>query len=588
MSQDVVRFAAALLLGQRSSLQPTIRDRFLRTGTVHLLAVSGLHVGIIASLILFATRTRLIPWRLTVVCVMILIIGYAFLAEGRSPVVRAALLVQIVCLSWLTYRRVCPFNSLSAAALAILIRNPCELFQTGTQLSFLAVAVLASCGVQFLDCPPSDPLDRLIWNRRPAWWHLYRRFLFGSVGMLRDAAIWITTLPLVAQTFHIISPWSIILSVVLWIPVAIGLYAGLGVLVFHLLFPPLSIVCGGLCDCGLKLLLFVVEQTDQLPYSHFWVAGPSDVWTVLFYAALTCLIMHPQTRRSRKAWLLFGICFCTGAAVDSVYARAHQSDQLRCTFVAVGHGSCVLIELPDGTRMLYDAGRLGDAGDGIEILSRVLWMRGISRIDAMVISHADADHYNLVPDLLKRFTVKSFYTSPQSNQLPAAFRNIRNAASKQGIDWREIDEGGLLQRGDCRVEILHPPKTKAGDGAADYGTDNANSIVLRIDYRGHTILLSGDIESEGLERLMREHQIDADVVMAPHHGSPNSSPDRFADWCTPEWIVISSGNRKSLAAHQSIAERQQCKILHTAVHGAAEVVVDRCGLLVTTFLPSPP
>ncbi|MDG2380223.1 MAG: ComEC/Rec2 family competence protein [Pirellulaceae bacterium] len=581
--------ASALLLGQRGSLTTHQRDSFFRTGTMHLLVVSGLHVGIVASLILFASRVGLLPGRHHVVYTMVLVACYAVLAEARPPVLRACLLIQIVCFGWLNYRRIAPFNSLSVAALVILLRNPCELFQIGTQLSFLAVTALSIAGKSWFNGPPQDPLDRLIWRRRSMGWKLGRRVTTGVASMLlASTMVWLVTLPLVAKNFHIFCPISILLSVVLWLPIAISLYSALGVLILHVLFPPLAVVSGSLCGWQLQLLLGIVAKADEWPCSHYWLAGPGISWICLFYSALMVLICHPTARNSRRAWLLFGTFFLIVFVAEAKLTNGRKREQLRCTIISVGHGSCVLLEFPDGTNTLYDAGKLGASKTGIDIVSRLLWSRGISRIDSVIVSHADLDHYNLVPEIIDRFAVRAIYTSPHAHRRRPALHRLHLAAAQHGVEWNEIQEGDLFLHENCRVKVLHPPPVNTEPNHQQEGerviTDNEMSIVLQIDYCQRTILLPGDIEKSGLERLLNRYLVDVDVLLSPHHGSQNSSPDRFADWCVPEWIIISSGNPASYHSHQSISERLGCQIFHTAIHGAIEITADADRLRVCGFL----
>ncbi len=162
--------AVAILLGTQGSLTRQQTEAFFRTGTVHLLSISGLHVGILAWALLAAARGQWVPRGAALTGVALLVGGYAALTEGHAPVVRATVLVHVVCLSWWTRRRPSAFNSLGAAAIVVLARNPADLFQTGTQLSFVSVAALAGLGPHLIVRPPTDPLQRLVWRTRSWPW----------------------------------------------------------------------------------------------------------------------------------------------------------------------------------------------------------------------------------------------------------------------------------------------------------------------------------------------------------------------------------------------------------------------------------
>jgi len=263
----------------------------------------------------------------------------------------------------------------------------------------------------------------------------------------------------------------------------------------------------------------------------------------------------------------------------------HGSRPLVCHFVAVGHGVSVLVELPDGRNLLYDSGRLGSPLTGVRPVSSVLWSRGITHLDAIVISHADADHFNAIPGLLERFSVGAIYVSPvMFERLPPAVKELRDAIVRAGVPIREIHGGQRLSAtSGTTIEVLHPPRKGV------YGSDNANSIVLLIEHEGRRILLTGDLESPGLDDLLAEEPLDCDVVLAPHHGSPRSNPGKFADWSRPEHVVISGrrslGDLATIESVKSSFRLRGAEVLHTAEDGCIRVESSRQGLSITTLRP---
>jgi competence protein ComEC len=216
-------------------------------------------------------------------------------------------------------------------------------------------------------------------------------------------------------------------------------------------------------------------------------------------------------------WFAVGFAFTVGPL-----ARwdANRGQQLACTFIAVGHGTSVLIELPDGKALLYDGGSLGSSRFAVQPIAATLWSRGITHLDAIIISHADADHYNAVPGVLERFSADVVYVSPvMFRDSTPALEALRDAIRASGVPLRELHTTVRLDGGDnVELEVLHPPSQGV------LGSDNSNSIVLRIGYRDRTILLPGDLETPGLEAVMAELPVDCDIVMAPHHGSLRSDP----------------------------------------------------------------
>ena len=274
----------------------------------------------------------------------------------------------------------------------------------------------------------------------------------------------------------------------------------------------------------------------------------------------------PRLRTSRlasvallAAWIAIGLFTSSGAA-----ARLPREGRLDCTFVAVGHGTAVIVELPDGRNLLYDAGRIGTPLAGARSVAGVLWHQGVTHLDAVILSHADADHYNALPDLLERITIGAVYVSPvMFEKETPALDALRQAIEAADVPIREISSVDRLKTPPgYRLEVLHPPPRGI------FGSDNANSIVLEIEFSGRRILLPGDLETTGLDDVLAEAPLDCDVVMAPHHGSPRSNPGGFAAWSSPEWVVISGGHGKDVEPVKNAYSQAGATVLHTAESGA--------------------
>jgi len=484
-------------------------------------------------------------------------------------------------------RRAFEFNTLALAALIVLVMNPTNLFQTGTQLSFLAVATL-SCSrrISFWMAEPEDPLQRLISQSRP-WPSRMLRKVGAFVWQLLVAStvIWLVAVPLVMYRFHLISPIAIFLNPVVWVPMSVAMLSGFGVLILGWTVPPLADVSGWVCDQSLAIIESCVLWTDKIPFGHAWTPSPPLWWVLSFYVALAIGVAFPRFRVTLRwmiamtaVWFALGFALTVGPPARWETSR---SEQLTCTFVAVGHGTSALIELPDGKTLLYDGGSLGASRLAVRPIAAVLWSRGLTHLDAIVVSHADTDHYNAVPGLLERFTAGVVYVSPvMFRQSTPALEALRDAITSAGVPLRELDATLRLDGGDgVELEILHPPPSGV------IGSDNANSIVLRVGYRGRNILLPGDLESPGLEALMAEAPLDCQIVMAPHHGSLRSDPQNFSAWTTPEYVVISGRTGGNVGAVRWAYEHGGAEVTHTAIDGAIRFEISSAGMKRTTHLP---
>jgi len=389
-------------------------------------------------------------------------------------------------------------------------------------------------------------------------------------------------LPLVMARFNLFTPIALLLNTILCLPMAFSLIFGFATLVFGTLIPPIGAMFAVLCGWNLWFLQSSVNLAQDIPGGHYWVPGPPDWWLLGFYGSLGLLTAFPRTRPPRR-WCL-GLLACWIAVGFAPALFRQDEGRLRCTFLSVGHGSATVLELPSGKTMLYDAGQLGSPTVGTRSVAAYLWSRGITHVDAVVISHADLDHYNALPGLFEQFSVGAIYVSPVMwHEENPAMTALRQSIREFEIPLREIHAGDRLPGGEgCVIEVLHPPDRGI------LGGDNANAIVLDVRYLDRRILLPGDLDPPGLDDVLAEEPIDYDVLLAPHHGSRRSNSPELAAWSTPEWVVVSGGNRYDPATIGAVYKATGAQVLHTAQCGAVEVVVDGEGLRVDGFLDDAP
>ncbi|MEN6366932.1 MAG: ComEC/Rec2 family competence protein [Thermoguttaceae bacterium] len=516
--------AAAVLLGLREELDTPRNEAFLATGTIHILSISGLHVGILAGALFWILRRTRLSNAMIAIWIAATTILYAMMVDAEPPVLRSAVLVLVGCAALCLNRPVLSMNALAAAALAVLVVNPSHLFHVGAQLSFLCVAGLIwiagkrqekedDASYRIKQTLARLMAQNLSWPRRCG-----RSLVRASWGIaLTGAVLWGLTLPLVLARFHIGSFSGLILNALLWPLMTWSVLSGFVLLAFGWICPPLGWICGRVCEITFRGLEGAIDAVAQIPGSHFWTPGPSDVWLLGFYVGLAVWAAMPQWRPPRRwcaallaGWILVGVA-------PSLWP--HDPRRLDATFLSVGHGCATLVELPDGRTLLYDAGRLGGPQSAARTISECLWHRGYRRIDAMVLSHPDVDHYNAVPGLLEKFSVGAVYVSESMfDKKNAAILALRRAIDASGTPIRAIRAGDRLRLGDqCEIEVLHPLQY------GTLGSENANSVVLAVRFSGHEILLPGDLESPGLEQVLAEEPHRCDVLLAPHHGSRKSN-----------------------------------------------------------------
>ena len=580
--------ASAILLGNREQLEPARREIFLQTGTSHLLAISGLHVGILACCFFVFFRCGWLSRNFCLLLTIGFVVFYAWLVEFRPPVVRASILIVLFCAARMHGRSGLSYNVLALAALLVLIINPTDLFALGTQLSFLAVAAI-QFGNRWIFNRPTDPLQQLIQSTRS--WPV--RACHAVAANLRAAfvvsgLIWLISIPLVAISFHVLAPVGLVVNPLVLLPIAISLYAGITIFAFGDVAAWVANIAAVVCTISLGVIESFVGWASQIPHSHFWTAGPPLTSVAIFYLGWIVFGLFPPTRVSVRR--LFGLSvvwlviawFVPAIAADLYRTQIQRS--LKTTFIDVGHGTAVLLELPNGKNLLYDCGSTVSSKFAAGRVSDVLWHKGIGTIDSIIVSHADIDHFNGIPELSRRFSIGTVYLSPMMNQHESpSVTELKRSLKKAKITIEKTFAGNkILIDADVSIEVLAPSAGSA------HVNDNSASIVIGVEYQGQRILLPGDLEREGLEALLRTDATHYDLVMAAHHGSSHSDPHRFFAWATPSYLAVSCGSGKSSAAIDQAAKMHNCDQLRTDSGGALTFEIRRDGSTTfTPFLPTP-
>jgi len=573
---DEAAVAAALLLGDGSAMSRADWDKFIRTGVVHVLAVSGQHLVILAGFFWLVLRGIGVPLRRGSVLVAVALVLYGLLTGFRPPVARAVVMVVAVCGAFWVRRVAQPANTFAMAWLLVLAMNPANVSDPGTLLSFLCVAVLIWGTENWFRRRETDPLRRLVDASRP-------RLVRWSLRLIRvillayavTFVVGVVLMPLTAYRFNMVAPVGILIGPPAVALASIALVAGFLQLIAATVSLPLAFAIGGATRLSLSALTSVVDWADRLPLGHLWLGAPDTLWLVGFYVLVAVALWLPAANR-RPAWCAAALLAWAGVGLAFALDRA-PPDGLRVTFLAVGHGGATVLEAPDGRVMLVDCGAMTGPEVTRRVVAPYLWHRGIGRIDELFLTHADLDHFNGVPTLLERFTVgrvsltASFLTRPTPG-----VREVSSELQRRRIPVRPIEAVMRLAAGEVTFDVLHPPAEGPG------GPENARSLVLEVKHAGHTIVLTGDLDLDGRSRLLGLPLRRIDVWMAPHHGGRTANPPELAAWARPTVAVAHNGLNEAVAAAR-VYESAGAPFFGTWPCGAITVVSRESGLTVETY-----
>jgi competence protein ComEC len=573
--------ASALLLGDTNAMSADEWDRYVRTGVIHVLAISGQHLVILGAFLWFALRLLGVRRKPAAIIVAATLLTYALMTGGRPSAMRAAVIACAVCAGFLLRARPLPANTLALAWLVVLGINPTDIFTAGFQLSFLCVAVLFWGMPRWFPPRELTPLEALVEESRS----LPERMLRGSLRLIGRAylitlVLGIATAPLIAYWQNLVSPAGLVIGPPAILLTTIALISGFLLII---LWPlgPLAAPLAWSAGLSLSMCDWLVDAAVRFP-GGCWYVGSVPLWWVIGFYAIggAWLLSNGLERieivrlRSRRAFPIL-LCIWIVAGLLTGLVRT-DSDELRVTFVAVDHGGCTVIETPEGRVLLYDAGAISGPSVTRRQIAPFLWSRGIRRIDEVFLSHADLDHFNGLPTLLDRFSVGQITMTPTfADKSTPGVQSAIAAIERHGVAVRIARAGDRFTRGGLTLDVLHPP----ADGPE--GVENVRSMVLLLQHRGHTILLTGDLESEGVEHLKTRSALAVDILQTPHHGS-GAPAEALKGWVQPR-LVVSAQGRTDAGKAEVVYSRQGIPYWATWPNGAITIRSHSTGLVAETF-----
>jgi competence protein ComEC len=595
LPSELAGFYQALLLGERSALPMEIRERLYAAGIGHLLAISGLHLGMVAGLAFlvfkfFLVRTPPLVRRwsaqpLALLAAFPIALGYAGLTGMGVPALRATIMLAVFTVGLLIQRGNDLLNSLLVAALVILIVSPGALFTASFQLSFVAVAVL----LWFM---PRLPV--------PAWLKEHarqeQRLRRGGLRLYQFAAasliVSLATAPLSLYHFHRLTVAGIGANL-LAVPLVGFLALPAGLLSLFLL--PFSSALAGFAltlGClGLNVVLKLATMLERLPWATLWL-GPPTAWQTALILAALFLLPFAKLSRWWRCGLLVSASLVLAVSWWPPSWLLPERPCLRVTYLDVGQGNAAVVEFPGRAAMLIDGGgyHASTFDMGRHVVAPYLWHRGIRHLEAMVLSHAHPDHFRGLHFVADHFSVKEFWY----NTVPADdpdFMQMMSSLNRRKIPClgpRELASPRRIQGVD--IHLLHPPPDLPTSWRIHtYSAVNNLSLVLRLTYKKVSFLFPGDIEAEAEHRLTTHPDLgQVQVLLVPHHGSRTSSSPGLLEKLKPQIAVYSIGfnNLFHLPAAQ-VRQRYRAlgvRTYRTDRHGAITVMTDGEKMEVKTFL----
>lgn len=553
-NENAASLLKGILLADRSDINYDVKDSFVNSGVIHVLAVSGLHVGFISG-IFFLILGRFdirIKYLLTIFGILLFLI----LTGGHASVFRASTMAIVYLIAKLSSRSTNGFNSIAIAALILLLLNPNDLFSPGFLLSFSAV-------ISILIIFPiiSKTIEEFSVNK-----YFKKVLLFVAVSLSAQLG----TLPFTLTYFNKLSVVSLFANLIV-IPL-IGIIVAIGILTLSLSL--LSIWAASIFASANEFLigsLFIfVKQTSNLSFSFIPIYNFSIVDGIIFYIILGIIFFVLKTfnKRILSSFIIFLLLFSMFNLLKLDDKDLLPNGLFSAVFIDIGQGDSFLIKFPNGSTALIDAGNATEYFDnGERVIYPLLQRLGIDTIDYAFISHLDSDHYAGSISLINKNIIKKVYK-------PKDKKSVKDSIFEDYLSFNKIEysyySNNSFEIDGCKIYTLNDTSNYSFN---NFDSNNKSGIIKFV-YGNNSFLFVGDAEHEAEEYLMSRYGefLKSDVLKVGHHGSKTSTSDSFLDLVNPKIGIISAGlMNKFKHPSKSVIEKlndKNIKVRRTDYEGA--------------------
>lgn len=560
LSDPALGLFLGMIIGEQSYLAPSTRKVFMDTGTVHIISISGSHLGLIAFLVFFAVKgivlrlpqawlewlsLRVTATRLAVLVTFPCVTFYTLLAGGEVATVRSWIMITLFLVAVWLGRDKHLLTALGIAALFIVAQNPQAIYDISFQLSYGAVLAIALV----LRRSPEESEDAL----EPDPWPNERQGFFNSTWQwikqvsVVTLAVTIATIPIVAYHFNQMG-WLGVVANLIVVPfvgvlvIPLGLFSAVWVLLFDSDTLPFASINQVVSDT----LVEIVTGLSYLPGAEWHVASPSVFAIVVFYGLLLCALLW-RDRQGLRWGCVFGVVLMIGWwAWSPRYGQ--EENTLRVTFLDVGQGDATVIELPDGQTILIDAGpRYRRLDMGQAVIGPYLWDRGIRRLDHVIATHPQWDHVGGMPWVLETFEVGRYWSNGAARERQF-YRRLEQSLREINMQESHAEDGQIILRSDsCVLSVTNPmlrtmTPSETSRAMESGSALNNRSLVTLLQCGLHSFLFTADIEKDALRRLNQlPERRTAQVVKVPHHGAKSSFHKGWIENLEADVAVVSVG-----------------------------------------------
>ena len=555
LSKDNSNIIKSIILGDDSFLSEDYVSNFRKLGLSHILAVSGLHIGIIFAFLIYILDLLKVHRKFSMIIAMAIIWTYACLIGLPASVLRASIMFSFLTIGKLSYKRYDSLNILSFAGLTLLIFRPSWIFSVGFQLSFIATFTI----LIFL------PYINKIVN-------IKNKKIKTALTVVLTAQIGV--LPISIYYFNEFQTLSLLSNLILAPILTMGIVLGFLIILASFISIKLSIIIGFIGNIVLNISNTITNILVKFTSLNIWIKSPSYIEIVFYYISVFILLRIIDIRKMEKR---LQSCLYVNFLISIIISLFMQLNQEEITleFIDVGQGDACLVRLRDKNILIDTGGSIfGNFDIGENILLPYLRKTGVKTLDAVFLSHFHADHVKGLLPLFGNINIENIFIGYESSENPL-YEEIIKSSKERNITLNLVTIKNRLKLDQTSsIEVLHPPRD-----IRRYDGENDKSLVFILNIYDRKVLFTGDIEEKSEDYIVNNSdKRKVDIIKVPHHGSKTSSKQELIEHFNPKVAIIQLGKNNFGHPSEDVLKRysdNKTKVLRNDISGLIKVEVTK-------------